>query len=1046
MGTGYIRNDVSNDIANNNVVDADDLDGEFDALVAAFAAATGHTHDGTAAEGGAITLIGPSQEYVSDGIAFFPSTDDTFDLGKASAEWKDLYIDGTGYLDSASIGALTVSGTASFTGATINDLGTVAAVDINGGSIDGASIGAAVQSTGDFTTLNATSLTLDTELAIAEGGTGAVSAADARTNLGVVIGTDVQAWDAILDATTASYTTAEETKLAGVEASATADQTGAEIKSLYEAEADTNAFTDADETKLDGIEALADVTDTANVTAAGALMDSEVDADIKTLSLPASTTISTYGASLVDDADAATARTTLGLGTAAVEDTGFFATAAQGALADTALQSADVISQDDAILSAIAGTITVTAVDVFVYDTSKDSDGGAWRKRTQGTSWYNETLDTATRGSRREFPAVAVIVAQVTKITIYDGDDPSLPMWMVLDKGGPGATQDMIGAGADGTNYSLVAKNGSIVAGVDGGLYVVDLLTDTGKKFNTAGMALYNVSISGRNSGAGFASFDASGGIVNTDVNYVAMTVLPDAPIDPATGLQVPTIAVATDGGVSVINNDGTVTDSLVTTACFDITVVDTGIFIVETSGKSRLLYATYADMLAGDGWGDEVGDRDGTADIDLLVNLDYLVAKSDNSLAMGSYQGPEELAVDGLMLHKPNYTTQTEGMSALLTSTYNTGWMNGDIKGAFLSDTYDTDLVPSGELVTNGTFDTDLTGWTDQSTGTGTATWSAGTAVLTRDVGSDNAGEIEQVPNGLVEGSSYAMTFTIGGDDCFVRDINKAGAAFAAGTHTIYSVKDATLTDAIEFKCQTDNGTSTVDNVSVQLVDADRSVNNKPLNVNGTVTRTAVATGADLVAYSGFSASNYLEQPYNSDLDFGTGDFCVMGWVKDVASGYVLLQRGSSREFAIYTSSTGLNIYVNNTAKSFASESILSSQWGFFVYSRNSGTGQVYINGEYKDFTNNHTGSVDVTDEPLQIGNRTVFGESSAPWLGDIALLRISATAPTAEQIAKIYNDEKFLFQENAQATLYGSSDDVTALAHDDATNLLHAGTSAGR
>ena len=39
------------------------------------------------------------------------------------------------------------------------------------------------------------------------------------------------------------------------------------------------AFADGDKTKLDGIEASADVTDTANVTAAGALMDSELTSE-----------------------------------------------------------------------------------------------------------------------------------------------------------------------------------------------------------------------------------------------------------------------------------------------------------------------------------------------------------------------------------------------------------------------------------------------------------------------------------------------------------------------------------------------------------------------------------------------------------------------------------------------------------------------------------------------------------------------------------------------------------------------------------------------
>ena len=64
----------------------------------------------------------------------------------------------------------------------------------------------------------------------------------------------------------------------------------------------------------------------------------------------------------------------------------------------------------------------------------------------------------------------------------------------------------------------------------------------------------------------------------------------------------------------------------------------------------------------------------------------------------------------------------------------------------------------------------------------------------------------------------------------------------------------------------------------------------------------------------------------------------------------------------------------------------------------------------------------------------------------GELALLRYSLSAPSAEQVTKMYEDEKCLFRENAKATLYGSSDAVTALAYDDSTNLLYAGTSSGR
>ena len=51
------------------------------------------------------------------------------------------------------------------------------------------------------------------------------NAADARQNLGVEIGVDVQAFDSVLAGTTASYTTAQSAKLAGIENGAKADQT-----------------------------------------------------------------------------------------------------------------------------------------------------------------------------------------------------------------------------------------------------------------------------------------------------------------------------------------------------------------------------------------------------------------------------------------------------------------------------------------------------------------------------------------------------------------------------------------------------------------------------------------------------------------------------------------------------------------------------------------------------------------------------------------------------------------------------------------------------
>jgi trimeric autotransporter adhesin len=695
-------------------------------------------------------------------------------------------------------------------------------------------------------------------------------------------------------------------------------------------------------------------------------------------------------------------------------------------------------------LGAISDTISDTAVDVFVYDTSKDSDGGAWRKRTQGTSWYNETLNTATRGSRKEFPAVAVIVAEATQVTIYDGDDPDLPMWMVFNEG----TANYIYSNGDALT-SVNASNGMLVVGTFR-LQVINFVSDSGWK-SEDNWYYYSVKpISSRNDTNTTAYNNTGPRIVNTNVRDVAMTVLPNAPIDAATGLPVPTIAVATDGGVSVIKDDGTVVDvtggipnSISFTKenrlffdcdiaaggsrafrALDIPSVDTNLTLAaKPAGSQYYTTAIFADTYPED-----------------IAFLNGYAAKAVPN-AIGFRTGTSHLA---LIAPKPD--DNTKAMIAFVTSDYNTGWQNGAIKLATLSDTDDTDVTGS-ELVTNGTFDSDVSGWT--VTSNGTFTYSSGSAILEQVTGS-NASAYQSITT--VVGKRYVASCDVTGvtSRILIGTSSSSGDIGASGFFSNTTITlDFVATSTTTFFSLQGGGTvsgqqTTVDNISVRLAEEDRSVNGNGLQVFGTVTKNPVATGADLVAYSGFSASNYLEQPYNSDLDFGTGDFCVMGWVK-VNSSYsgtdYILSRGTNLGYAINVYS-GLIEFIADAVgvtKSFPS----TDNWFFIACGVRGGYRYISVNAQ-AETTSVITTSVDEANASLIFGVFSAAG--AAPFDGSLALLRISATAPTAEQIAKIYNDEKVLFQENAQATLYGSSDAVTALAYDDTTELLHVGTSAGR
>ena len=130
MGTGYNRTDSTNNIATGNIINASDLDGEFDAIDAAFDETTGHVHDGASGNGAPITKVGPAQDVVVSATTVTPKTTATLDLGTPSLKFKDLNLSGNALV----AGTLGVTGNTTFTAAIISD-STTDSTSITSGAI-----------------------------------------------------------------------------------------------------------------------------------------------------------------------------------------------------------------------------------------------------------------------------------------------------------------------------------------------------------------------------------------------------------------------------------------------------------------------------------------------------------------------------------------------------------------------------------------------------------------------------------------------------------------------------------------------------------------------------------------------------------------------------------------------------------------------------------------------------------------------------------------------------------------------------------------------
>lgn len=524
----------------------------------------------------------------------------------------------------------------------------------------------------------------------------------------------------------------------------------------------------------------------------------------------------------------------------------------------------------------------------------------------------------------------------------------------------------------------------------------------------------------------------------------------------------------ATNGGVSVIKDDGNVYDFTFSgqngSKVWEITF-DENYQICMLLGYSNVYpYTSYIHEVP-------------SADKSLSATTDRVLNNNTYNFPSDAYKADNTPGDFITAYIDSKYFGTTHGMSFLtpnkngiggqliahMNTSFNSGWMHGDIKGAFLADTDDTDVTGS-ELITNGTFDTDSDWVIAPEYPTSQYTISGGT--LRVDSGT-TYGEVRSQNSITLEvgkkyvfsanvighsGNYYLMLASSATDD----DPNRTGYNPTSGTgiKSFYFTAPATT---MWFYVATSAAASDyveIDNLSLRLVEEDRSVNNKGLQVFGTITKSVVSPGAELIGYSGFSSTNKLIQPYNSSMNYGTNDLYIMLWAKHIPNGsniaYYLFDRSDSdatnRLGAYYIpSSNRIDIFAPSQTLNASGLVPSLAEWSHIAFVRQNSTGYLYINGNLiksqSGMTEDLTG--DGTAE-LRIGARYNGAE---PWtIGNLALFRTGASAPSPEQIKKIYEDEKVLFQENAACTLYGSSDAVTALAYDEDLQLLHVGTSSGR
>jgi hypothetical protein len=163
----------------------------------------------------------------------------------------------------------------------------------------------------------------------------------------------------------------------------------------------------------------------------------------------------------------------------------------------------------------------------------------------------------------------------------------------------------------------------------------------------------------------------------------------------------------------------------------------------------------------------------------------------------------------------------------------------------------------------------------------------------------------------------------------------------------------------------------------------------------------------------------DYVDCGTNSSLNFTTGNFAVMGWVKpsSLPGDVMIVTRGASnvdgwRVFSVNSGRLYLELNYDGVhhEHTYSGTGVIPvGAFTFFTCVREAGVGvRLYTNGTLLSSNSEGNDNPITSTKNLLVGTNTGLGSH---WPGIIALLHIINRAPSATQIAGIFRRERHLF-----------------------------------